>query len=65
MPETNIDKKMKELIELVKPIQNWLLENYDSMCKVEINDSHIRVYRNEMHILNDIYDEREIEKEGK
>lgn len=59
MSEYNITDK--ELLELIKPIQNWLLDHYDSMCKIEITDSRIKVYRSELHLLQNVYDERELE----
>lgn len=61
MSEYNITDKDKELLELIKPIQNWLLDHYDPMCKIEITDSRIKVYRSELHLLQNVYDERESE----
>lgn len=51
MSEYNITDRDKELLELIKPIQNWLLDHYDPMCKIEITDSRIKVYRSELHLL--------------
>lgn len=51
MSEYNITEKDKELLELIKPLQKWLLEHYDPMCKIEITDGHVKVYRSELHLL--------------
>ncbi len=59
MSEYNETKQDKELKELAKPLQKWLLDYYDPMCKIEITDGHIKVYRSELHLLQEIYDERD------
>lgn len=63
MSEENIDRKeFTELKELVKPIQEWLLKYYDPMCKIEIMDDCIKVYRNELHLIQYL-DNEETESE--
>lgn len=39
---------MKELEELCKPIIEWLLDNYDPMCKVIIEEGKVEVVRTEL-----------------
>ena len=39
---------MKELEELSKPIIDWLLKNYDPMCRVIIEEGKVEVVRVEM-----------------
>lgn len=40
-------QKFDKLIELAEPIIEWLLKNYDCMCKVIIEDGNIEVIRTE------------------
>jgi hypothetical protein len=39
---------MEELEELSKPIIEWLLKNYDPMCKVVIEQGKVEVLRTEI-----------------
>lgn len=59
--EYNMRPEDAELLNLAKPIQEWLLKHYDPMCKIEITDSHIKVYRSEIHLLQYIDNDDEIE----
>lgn len=59
--EYNMRPEDAELLDLAKPIQEWLLKHYDPMCKIEITDGHIKVYRSEIHLLQYIDNDDEIE----
>jgi hypothetical protein len=45
-----LDKQIKELEELCKPVAEYLKKNWDPHCTVVITDSHIRLVRDEMGI---------------
>lgn len=56
MSEYNMRPEDAELLNLAKSVQEWLLKHYDPMCKVEITDGHIKVYRSELHLIQYIED---------
>lgn len=37
-------KKFNELEALAKPLQDWMLDNHDPMCKVEIDREGVRIW---------------------
>ena len=48
------DKKEKELKELVQPLQDWLVKNYNPMTSILIEDGKIIVLLKEKQILTEI-----------
>lgn len=62
MSEYNVtEEKDKELLELIKPLQKWLIKYYDPMCKIEITDGHVKVYRSELRLLQYVEGDENIE----
>jgi len=46
--KVNNEEKIKELIKLAKPLQEWLLKNYDLECEIIIDALFVNVMRNEI-----------------
>ena len=40
-------EKLDELKELVSPLYEWLLKNYDPMCSIIIEYGQVRIIRDE------------------
>jgi hypothetical protein len=38
----------KKLMELAKPLQDWMMQNYNMMCRIEINCDSVKVLSPEM-----------------
>lgn len=43
-----MENKFEELKELAKPLQEWLLTNYNPMCSIVIENDRITVVSKEM-----------------
>lgn len=37
-------EKFNELESLAKPLQDWMLDNFDPMCKIEIDTDGVHVW---------------------
>lgn len=42
------DEKIKEIEKLCQPVIDWLLDNYDPMCKIIIEEGKVEVLRIEL-----------------
>lgn len=49
-------EKLDKLKELALPLYEWLLENYDPMCKIIISFGEVEVVREEAHGIMPIDD---------
>jgi hypothetical protein len=48
MNEHITKEKFDELEKISKPVQDFMLANFDMMCKVEIDTDGVRILRSEM-----------------
>ena len=58
MKEQNLEfntenNQIKNLRELAKPLQDWLIKNYNPMASIIINDFGVKVVVNELFIPKD------------
>ena len=49
----NTNNQIEILKELVKPLQEWLIKNYNPMASIIINDFGVKVIVNELFIPKD------------
>lgn len=47
-----MEKEFNELKKLAKPLQEWLVNNYDPMCTMILETDRIKVVSTEFHIPN-------------
>ncbi|MCI6265827.1 MAG: hypothetical protein MR598_03145 [Erysipelotrichaceae bacterium] len=48
--------KEKELIKLVEPLQEWLINNYNPHCSILIKDGEVKILSDELSIPLNIED---------
>ena len=48
-----MEEQLKELAELARPIEEWILKNYNLMCEVVIEPGFVRVIRNECRVATE------------
>jgi len=54
--EKDTNKLFEELEQLAKPLQKWLLKNYDLMYEIILEPAHVKVVRNEIGLPLEIDD---------
>jgi hypothetical protein len=50
MNEHITKKSFEELAVLAKPLQDWLMDNFNPHCKIEIDCQGVEVLSGEIHI---------------